>query len=155
MSNAGCARVASWVSMLERSWRRTGASKGWKRKIRVGVRGKGKEGGGGGGGGEVGGVRLEDFEGGERGGGDVGGVGGGPLGHILAGDAGEGRVEFDADDFAEVEFAGDEQAAAFAGADVEEGVAVDGVRRDGLAPVGDELAEDAGGDGVVGSDVLV
>ena len=52
----------------------------------------------------------------------------------------------------EGEFAGDEHGAAFAGADVEEGVAVDGVGRDGLAPVVDEGAEDARGDAVVGGD---
>ena len=74
---------------------------------------------------------------------------------FCAGDGGELGVELDADDLAEVEFAGDEQAAAFAGADVDEGVAGDGVGRDGLAPVGDEGAQDAGRDAVVGGDVLV
>ncbi len=74
---------------------------------------------------------------------------------LRLGDVGEGGVELDADDLAEGEFAGDEHGAAFAGADVDEGVAGDGVGRDGLAPVGDEGAEDAGGDAVVGGDVLV
>ena len=76
-------------------------------------------------------------------------------GRDWAGDGGERGVELDADDLAEAEFAGDEQAAAFAGADVDEGVAGDGVGRDGVAPVGDEGAEDARGDAVVGGDVLV
>ena len=74
---------------------------------------------------------------------------------FCAGDGGERGVELDADDLAEAEFAGDEQAAALAGADVDEGVAGDGVGRDGLAPVGDERAQDAGRDAVVGGDVLV
>ena len=66
-----------------------------------------------------------------------------------------GGVEFDADDVAEGELAGDEHGAAFAGADVDEGVAGDGVGRGGVAPEVDEGAEDAGGDAVVGGDVLV
>ncbi len=74
---------------------------------------------------------------------------------IALGDVGQLGVEFDADDLAEGKFAGDEHGAAFAGADVEEGVAVDGVGWDGLAPVVDEGAEDAGGDAVVGGDVGV
>ncbi len=82
-------------------------------------------------------------------------MGSGPLSYILAGDAGEGGVELDADDFLEMEFAGDEEAAAFACADVEEGVAVDGVGREGLAPMGDEGAQDGGRDRVVGGDVLI
>ena len=73
----------------------------------------------------------------------------------MARDGGERGVEFDADDVAEVVFAGDEQTAAFAGADVDEGVAGDGVGRDGFAPLGDERAEDGGCDAVVGGDVLV
>ena len=77
------------------------------------------------------------------------------MGDILTGDGGERGVELDANDFAEAEFAGDEQAAAFAGADVDEGVAGDGVGRDGLAPVADEGAQDGGRDAVVGGDVLV
>jgi hypothetical protein len=77
------------------------------------------------------------------------------VGDILTSDGGERGVELDADDFAEAEFAGDEQAAAFAGADVDEGVAGDGVGWDGLAPVADEGAQDGGRDAVVGGDVLV
>jgi len=52
----------------------------------------------------------------------------------------------------EGEFAGDQHGSAFASANIKEGVAVDGVRRDGLAPEVDEGAEDAGGDAVVGGD---
>ena len=55
----------------------------------------------------------------------------------------------------EGEFAGDEHGAAFAGADVDEGVVVDGVRWGGGAPEIDEGAEDAGGYAVVGGDVGV
>ena len=68
---------------------------------------------------------------------------------------GEGGVEFDADDLVEGEFAGDEHGAAFAGADVEEGVVRDGMGWGGGAPEVDEGAEDAGGDAVVGGDVGV
>ena len=71
------------------------------------------------------------------------------------GDVGEGGVEFDADDLMEGEFAGDEHGAAFARAEVEEGVVVDGVGWVGGAPEADEGAEDAGGDAVVGGDVGV
>ncbi len=77
------------------------------------------------------------------------------MGDVLTSDGGERGVEFDTDDFAEAEFAGDEQASAFAGADVDEGVAGDGVGRDGLAPVADERAQDGGRDTIVGGDVLV
>ena len=77
------------------------------------------------------------------------------MGDVGAGDGGELGVEFDADDFAEAELAGDEQAAALAGTDVDEGIAGDGVRRNGLAPALDEAAQDAGRDAVVGGDVLV
>jgi hypothetical protein len=104
---------------------------------------------------EVEGVLLEDFNGREAWRGWVCGVGADPVGDILTSDGGERGVELDADDFAEAEFAGDEQAAAFAGADVDEGVAGDGVGRDGLAPVADEGAQDGGCDAVVGGDVLV
>ncbi len=55
----------------------------------------------------------------------------------------------------EGELAGDEHGAAFAGADVDEGVVGDGVGWVGGAPEGDEGAEDAGGDAVVGGDVGV
>ena len=101
------------------------------------------------------GVLLEELDGGEAGGGGVGGVGCVPVVEVLLGGVGHGGVEFDADDLAEGKFAGDEHGAAFAGADVDEGVAVDGVGRRGLAPEVDEGAEDAGGDAVVGGDVLV
>ena len=101
------------------------------------------------------GVLLNDFDGGEGRGGGVGGVDARPMSGVGAGDAGEGGIEFDADDFAERILAGDEQAAAFAGADVDEGVAGDGVGRDGLAPLVDEGAQNAGRDAIVGGDVLV
>ncbi len=116
-----------------------------------------EEEGEGGGAGEVEGegVLLEEVDGGEPRGGGVGGVGGEPVVEVALRDVGEGGVEFDADDLAEGEFAGDEHGAAFAGADVDEGVVVDGVGWGGLAPVVDEGAEDAGGDAVVGGDVLV
>ena len=68
---------------------------------------------------------------------------------------GQRGVELDADDLVEGEFAGDEHGAAFAGADVEEGVVGDGMGRVGGAPEVDEGAEDAGGDTVVGGDVGV
>ena len=54
-------------------------------------------------------------------------VGDGELGEVAPGDGGEGGVEFDADDGSRKgDSAGDEEGAAFAGADVEEGGAVDG-----------------------------
>src|SRR5437868_11152037 len=68
---------------------------------------------------------------------------------------GESRVEFDADDLVEGKLAGDEHGAAFAGADVDEGVVGDGVGWVGGAPETDQSAEDAGGDAVVGGDVGV
>ena len=97
-----------------------------------------EEEGEGGGAGEVEGegVLLEEVDGGEGWGGGVGGVGGEPVVEIALGDVGEVGVELDADDLAEGEFAGDEHGAAFAGADVDEGVAGDGVGWDGVAPVG-------------------
>jgi hypothetical protein len=55
----------------------------------------------------------------------------------------------------EGEFAGDEHGAAFAGADVDECVVVDGVRWVGGAPEIDEGAEDTRGDAVVCGDVGV
>ena len=55
----------------------------------------------------------------------------------------------------EGEFAGDEHGAAFAGADVDEGVVVDGMGWVGGAPEFDKGAEDAGCDAVVGGDVGV
>ena len=82
-------------------------------------------------------------------------MGAGPEGDVVTCGSGQRGVEFDADDFAEVILAGDEQAATFAGADVDEGVAGDGVGRDGFAPLVDESAEDGGRDAVVGGDVLV
>ena len=92
---------------------------------------------------------------GDRRRGDVGLVSLLPVEEIAAGDCGHGGVEFDADDLPEREFACDQQGAAFACADVGEGVAVDGVGGDGVAPELDEGAEDAGGDAVVGGDVGV
>lgn len=86
-----------------------------------------EEEGGSAGEGVVEGVLLEDLGGGEGWGGGVGGVGLLPVVEVEAGDIGHGWVEFDADDLPERKFAGDEQGAAFAAADVGEGVAVDGV----------------------------
>ncbi len=77
------------------------------------------------------------------------------MGQIALGDVGQRGVEFDAYDLAEGQLAGYEHGAAFAGTVVDEGVVVDGVGRWGLAPSGDEGAEDAGGHAVVGGDVLV
>ena len=100
-------------------------------------------------------ILLQHFDGrGERGG-RIGCAGAYPVGDVLPRGCGERRVKLDADDLAEAEFAGDQQAAALAGADVDEGIAGDGVRRHGLAPVDDERAQDAGRDTVVGSDVFV
>jgi hypothetical protein len=82
-------------------------------------------------------------------------VGGSKLGGVLAGDDGEGWIEFNTDDTPEGILAGDQQTAAFAGTDIDEGVAGDWVGRDGLAPVGDELAEDGWGDSIVCGDVLI
>ncbi len=101
------------------------------------------------------GVLVEEADGSEGRGGGVGVVGGDEMVEVALGGGGERGVELDADDFAEGELAGDEHGAAFAGAVVDEGVGVDGVGWRGLAPAGDEGAEDAGGDAVVGGDVLV
>ena len=100
-------------------------------------------------------VLFEETDGGEGWGGGVGGVGGDPVVEVGLGDVGEGRVEFDADDLAEGEFAGDEHGAAFAGTEVDEGVLLDGVGGIGDAPEVYEGAEDGGGDAVVGGDVVV
>ena len=91
----------------------TGASKGWKRKSSVGVAGRSKSSA----------SCSMDFDGSDGCGGRVFGVGAGPVGDVLARGGGQRGVELDADDFAEAGFAGDEQAAALAGADVDEGVA--------------------------------
>src|ERR1019366_6746015 len=80
-------------------------------------------------------VALDDLNGCDRLGGWVGGVGHGPVADVVACDGGQGGVELDANDVVEAEFAGEEQAAAFAGADVDKGVGGDGVGRDSLAPV--------------------
>ena len=114
-----------------------------------------EEEGGGGGEVEVEGVLLEEVDGGEAWGGGVGGVEGAPVGEVLGGDGGHGGVELDADDLVEGELRGDEDGAAFAGADVDEGVVMDGVGWEGAEPEVDEGAEDAGGDAVVGGDMLV
>ena len=82
-------------------------------------------------------------------------MGGEPEVEVLLGDVGHGGVELDADDLAEGELAGDEHGSAFAGADVDEGVAGEGVGWVGGEPEVDEGAEDAGGDAVVGGDVGV
>ena len=116
-----------------------------------------EEEGEGGGAGEVEGedVLLVEADGGEWRGGGVGGVGGEPVIEVELCDVGEGGVELDADDLMEGKLAGDEHGAAFAGADVDEGVVGDGVGWGGGAPEVDEGAEDAGGDAVVGGDVGV
>ena len=110
-----------------------------------------------GGGGEVEGegVLFEEADGGEAGGGGVGAVGGEPVVEVLLGDVGHGGVELDADDAFEGEFTGDEHGSAFARTVVDEGVVAEGMGWWGVAPLGDEGAEDAGGDAVVGGDVLV
>lgn len=96
------------------------------------------------------GVTVEEVDGGEEIGGEVRTV------DVVLGDGGEAGVEFDAEDFKEGGLGGDEQGAAFAGADVEKGVAVDGEgRRGAVEPEVDEGAEDGGRDAVVGGDVLV
>ena len=103
---------------------------------------------------EVEGVLLVEADGGDGVGGGVGGVGGEPEVQVALGDVGHDGVELDADDLVEGEFAGEEHGSAFAGADVDEGVVGDGMRG-GVAPAVNEGAEDTGGDGVVGGDVLV
>jgi hypothetical protein len=97
-------------------------------------------------------VLLMEKDGGDCWSGVVRGVVSLPDLQIVLRDVGHIRIEFDAEDLTEGEFAGDEHGAAFAGTDVEEGVAVDGVGRDGLAPMVDEGSEDAGCDAVVGGD---
>ena len=101
------------------------------------------------------GVLLEEARGGDFGGGGVGGVGGLPEVEVALGYVGHVGVELDADDLMEGELAGEEHGSAFAGAEVDEGVAGDGVGWGGGEPVVDEGAEDAGGDAVVGGDVGV
>src|SRR5215471_7551955 len=100
-------------------------------------------------------VVLDDADGGDGGGGGVVGVLAAPEVGVVLGDGGHLRVEFDADDFAEGELAGEKNGAAFAGSDVEESVIGDVVRRIGGKPVLDEGTKDGWGDSVVGSDVLV
>ena len=122
-----------------------GSSKGWKRKARVGLGGEWVPGG-------VGVVKRDGAE----------GVGGGvvlPEGDVGRGDAGEVGVELDAFDAEEGVLRGEEEGAAFAGADVEEDGALDvagGVGRGGgggaLQPDVDDALEDAGGDAVVGGE---
>ena len=72
---------------------------------------------------ELEGVLLVEADGGDGGGGGVGGVGLDPVVKVGLGDVGHGGVELDADDLVEGELTGDEHGAAFAGADVDEGVA--------------------------------
>ena len=101
------------------------------------------------------GVLLEEARRGDFGGGGVVGVGGFPEVEITLGYVGHVGIELDADDLMEAELAGEEHGAAFAGADVDEGVARDRVGWGAGEPVIDEGAEDAGGDAVVGGDVGV
>jgi hypothetical protein len=116
-----------------------------------------EEEGEGGGAGEVEGedVLLVEAYGGKGRGGGVGCVSGEPVVQILLRSVGEDRVEFDTDDLVEWEFAGDKHGAAFAGADVDEGVVGDRVGWGGGTPKVDEGAEDARSDAVVGGDVGV
>ena len=101
------------------------------------------------------GVLLEEADGGEGRSGVVGSVGCEPVVEVELGDVGQGGVELDADDLVERELAGDEHCAAFACAEIDEGVVRDGVGWGGGAPEVDESAEDAGGDAVIGGDVGV
>ena len=118
-----------------------------------GVEEEGEDGGGGEVEGE--GVLFEEADGCESGGGGVGSVGDEPVVEVELGDVGHGGVELDADDAFEGELAGDEHGAAFAGAVVDEGVVAEGMGWGRLEPLDDEGAEDAGGDAIVGGDVLV
>ena len=78
-----------------------------------------------------------------------------PAGGILLGDGGEIGVEFDADDFAEGELGGEQEGAAHAGAEVDEGVFAELAGESHGPPGGDEFAEDGGGDAEVGGGVGV
>ena len=100
-------------------------------------------------------VLLEDPDRSDRAGGRISGVGGVPVGDVLAGDCGHIAIEFDAHNFAEAVFAGDEQAAAFAAANIDEGVVGDGMGWNRRAPLVDEAAQDARRDAVVRGDVLI
>ena len=101
------------------------------------------------------GVLFEEADRGQERGGGVGGVGSEPVVEVELGDVGKGGVELDADDLVEGELAGDEHGAAFACADIDEGVVGDGVGWVSGAPAVDEGAEDAGGNAVVCGDVGV
>jgi len=100
-------------------------------------------------------ILLHNFDVCDGVGGGIGRVGASPAVNVGAGDADKLWVELDAKDFSETVLAGDEHATAFAGSDIDEGVAGDGLGRDGLAPAIDERAQDAGGNAVIGGDVLV
>jgi len=98
---------------------------------------------------ELDGVGEDDLQGG------LGTAGGAPEGNVLAGDAGEGGVEFDADDRAERELGGDEEGAAHACAEVEEGEVLK--RRGGLGalPAFEQGEEDGRRDAVIGGGMAV
>ena len=85
----------------------------------------------------------------------VGFMGTNPVCRILAGDSDELRVEFHADDLAKAVLAGHQNPAAFAGPDIDKGIAGHWVRRNRLAPAIDEGAQYAWCDSVVGGHVLV
>jgi hypothetical protein len=100
-------------------------------------------------------VLLVELDGRELRGSGVGGMGFDPEIEIALSDVGHLGIQLDADDLFERQLAGDQHGATLAGADVDEGVVVDGVGRDCLAPEVDERAQDAGRDTVVGGDELV
>jgi len=98
-----------------------------------------------------GGVGVVEEDGGER-------VGGGvmlPDVDVFAGDPGQIGVEFDAFDAEEGVERGDEERAAFTGADVEEDSARDGGGKGhALQPEVEQGGKDAGGDAVVGGELF-
>ncbi len=79
----------------------------------------------------------------------------GEEGQVRAGDGCEVWVELDAGDLMKGMERGGEHGTTFAGAYVEEGVAVNGVGGRGLQPQVDEGVEDGGRDGIVRGDVEV
>jgi len=101
------------------------------------------------------GVVVNDADGRDARRGGVVRVGAGPEIDVALGDCSHIRVELDADDFAKVEFACEKKGAALAAAEVEECVAGEGVGWRCFSPLSYEGAEDAGGYGVVGGDVVV
>ena len=74
-----------------------------------------------------------------------------PESYVCGGNASEGLVEFDAFDSEEGKARGEEHGAAFAGSNIEEDGALDGLRCGALEPVVKQAFENAGRDAVVGS----